>query len=301
MEHPFSIGEIYANRKGPYEVVALNETDNEMRIRYTDTGDEQPAKISAQARIWNNMLLDEQTAERNRAETEARYQQGYGAAFKGLIASDFKTSIEGTSWRSRRHLGGLVALCASASTPYTFVSWSVYPWPVVFLTHRENYNMAAFALGSRKAKFTLEVDENFLYYGFYIERSDQPMDANWDWPRFLSALLNRPELSRIIEEVEKDPMVRFIGRKSTGSDRFHFANGLREGAVSLWDEQETNRIAVEHRIELLTQIPNSHWGEVYIIAQLPKEEAIALGVKVSEPIANLFHTLLPFYRAALEG
>lgn len=301
MEHPFSIGKIYANRKGPYEVVALDEANNEMRIRYADTGDEQPVKISGQARIWNNMLLDDQAAERDRAEREARYQQGYGDAFTGLTASDFKTSIEGTSWRSRRHLGGLVARCASAKTPYTFVSWSVYPWPVVFLTHRENYNMAAFAQGSRKAKFTLEVDEVFLYYGFYIERSDQPMDASWDWLRFRSALLSSPDISIIIEEVEQDPMMRFIGRKSAGSDHFHLSNGLQAGAASLWDEQEAHRIAVEQRIELLTQIPSGYWGEAYIVAQLPKEEAIALGIRVAEPITDLFRTLLPLYRAASYG
>lgn len=234
MTHLFQVGKVYANRKGSYEVVNLDQKTGDMLIRYTDTGDEQVVNIELQARIWNNMRLEEQEAARQAAHEEAQYQRGYGEAFIGLQESDFKTSTEGTTWRSRAGLAGAVASKASEGIPYTLVSWSIYRWPVAFLTHREDYAMAAFEMGSRKAKYTLEIDEDHLYYGFYIEKGDVLLDHEWDWPRLLHRLMGNGSLRSVIATAEKEHGTRFIGRMSRGKERFHFANGLDLGAQSLW-------------------------------------------------------------------
>lgn len=301
MNHPFTIGETFANRNGTYEVVMLDEPNGNMRIRYTDSGDEQEVQIQIQARIWNNMIIDDQMAKRSMAERETRQQRGYGESFTGLKPADFKMSTDGTTWRSRSALGGLVARLASIDTPYTYISWSIYRWPVIFLTHYEDYRMAAFDEGSRKAKFTVEVDTDFLYFGFYIERADTQMDNSWDWSRLITALSNRPELVSLIEEVELRHSGHFIGRKSNGSTHFHFANGLQEGAISLWDEDNLGQYSAKARIELLTEIQEDFWGELYILSKMHKNDAIDLGTRVAYPIAELFRTLTPLYRAASSG
>jgi hypothetical protein len=102
MNHPFKVGEIYKNRIGAYEVVRIDEKSVTMLIRYLDSGEEFESKIDVQARILQNIHWDEQMAREEKEAAEARYQQGYGDEFTGLIPSDFKTNVEGTTWRSRR-------------------------------------------------------------------------------------------------------------------------------------------------------------------------------------------------------
>jgi hypothetical protein len=299
VDHPFAIGEVFANRRGPYEVVRIDDQSGKMLVRYLDSGEDQEVSIGIQARIWNNMQLDEQAEVRRLEEEEAQYQRGYGVAFTGLKVSEFKTSTEGTTWRSRAGLAGQVALVASEATPCTFVSWSIYRWPVAFLTHREDYAMAAFETGSRKAKFTLEVDDNYLHYGLYVEKGDEPMDHAWDWPRLIRALKSDETLQSTLVAAESEQGARFIGRMSKGDERFHFANGLEMGAESLWGEIQGTSLSVEERVAQLERVPDDHWGEIYIIARMPKQDAIDLGVDVAKPIARLFKALLPLYEAAV--
>jgi hypothetical protein len=297
--HPFVIGEMYANRKGKYEVASIDDQAGKMLVRYLESGEDQAVSIEIQARIWTNMQLDAQAEARRVGEEEARYQRGYGAAFTGLEMGDFKVSTEGTTWRSRAGLAGQVALEASESTPYTFVSWSIYRWPVAFLTHREDYAMAAFEMGSRKAKFTLEVDDDHLYYGFYVEKGDTPMDHVWDWPRLIRALKTGEALQRTVIAAESEHGARLVGRMSKGDKHFHFANGLQMGAQSLWDEGQQSGLSVKERVAQLESIPDDYWGEIYVIAQMPKQDAIDLGLDIVKPIAGLFKALLPVYKAAV--
>lgn len=299
MNHPFEVGSIYRNRLGQYEVVLLTEGD-EMRIRYLDTGEEMEVSIQTQARIWQNMSWEEKTKAQEREAAEARYQQGYGVDFSGLMASDFKSGTEGTTWRSRRSLAGSVAQYLSADTRYTFVSWAIYRWPVAFLTHREDYQMAAYEMGSRKAKFMVELDENNVYYGLYLERSDSGMDTTWDWTRLLPALQKNLALQEMIVEAEVENGIQFLGRTYQGQDTFHFADGPAKGALNMWDEENSSALSVVERIEQLTQIPEGKWGEIYFVATIPKNEALQEGVRIAHKIASDMRVLLPLYTAAVQ-
>jgi hypothetical protein len=298
VDHPFVIGKVYANRQGAYKVVKIDDQTGKMLVRYLDSG-EKTVDIKIQARIWHNLQADEQAAAQRAGELDAKSQRGYGTDFTGLTSSDFKTSTEGTNWRSRAGLAGQVARFASKGTPYTFVSWSIYRWPVAFLTHREDYSMAAFEMGSRKAKFTLEVDDDYLYYGLYVEKGDEPMDHLWDWPRLTQALKVDKALQSVLVAAESAHGAGFIGRMSKGDEHFHFANGLEMGAESLWDESQPARLGVDERVAQLESIPDDHWGEIYIIARMPKQDAIALGVDVARKVAGLIEALLPLYEAAV--
>lgn len=299
MNHPFQVSKVYQNRLGHYEVVSFNGQD-EMIIRYLDSGEERVVSIEAQARIWQNMSWEEQARAQEQEAIEARFQQGYGEDFTGLVDSDFKNNTEGTTWRSRRGLAGSVAQYLSADTPYTFVSWAIYRWPVAFLTHRADYEMAAYEMGSRKAKFTVELDENNLYYGLYLERSDEQMDKTWDWTRLLPPLQESQVLQEVIMKAELESGLRFIGRAYQGEDTFHFADGPGKGARALWPEETPTNLSVAERLGRLAQIPQGHWVEIYIMGTMAKDDAVAEGVQIAQQIAADMRILLPLYTAATQ-
>jgi hypothetical protein len=298
VDHPFEVGGNCENRKGRYEVVSLDEARNRMMIRYLDSGETLKSPIDVQARIWENIGWEVPPPPLIGADT--RIQKGYGEGFRGLSSSDFKTSTENTSWRSHKGLAGRVAKLLSKDGPYTFVSWAVYGWPLAFLSHHEHYQMAAFEQGSRKAKFTIELDTHNVYYGLYVERFDGPMDADWDWPRLLGALHSNGDIRAVIARAETEHGAQFVGRMYKGSGHFHFSNGRDMGARTLWDEASTAEQDILKRLELLEAIPEDYWGEVYIVGTMPKPAAISAGVDIAEQIARLMHSLLPLYEAATE-
>lgn len=298
MDHPFKIGEVYSNRRGNYEVVQLNNKQGTMVVRYVDSGEEVEHNIETQNRIWQNMAWEEQEAARQDAAANARYQHGYGEDFAGLTTADFKTNTEGTTWRSRRGLAGQVARLLSADTEYTFVSWSIYRWPVAFLTHREDYYMAAFAMGTRKAKFTIELDEQNVYYGFYIEKGFEPLDDKWDWLRLTSAWKNKTLLQDAITGLEGNHQARFLARATQNMKTAHFASDFPAGMYSLWNEQNPTILSVADRWQKLLQVPSNEWVDLYLLASIPKAEAISAGVHVAHTIARVLRDILPVYAAA---
>jgi hypothetical protein len=304
MEQAFQIGSVYRNHIGAYEVLRFGPKQEKMLVRYLASGEEAELKVAVQALIWRNMRWDEQEKVRQQSAEEARYQHGYGEDFTGLRKSDFKNNIEGTTWRSRRSLAGQVSrLLSEASTEpaYTFVSWAIYPWPVAFLTHREDYDMAAYEMGVRKAKFMIELDGQNAYYGFYVERSNEPMDNTWDWKRLWKALEERPALLQAIARIEADHRVRFLGRGYQGAETFHFSDALEKGAYALWDELEPWRMTVAERIHCLACRPNNEWVEIYLVGAMPKAEATDAGVRVAHTMAETMKGMLPIYTAAVRG
>lgn len=301
MDHPFKVGEIYIDRIGAYEVVRIDENQGTMIIRYVGTGEESESKIETKDRILQNMQWDDQMARQEKEAAEARYHQGYGEEFAGLLDTDFKSNVEGTTWRSRASLGGRVAqlLSAASSNPtYTFLSWAIYRWPVVFLSHREHYQMASSEMGARKAKFTVELDEQYVYYGFYIERFNEAMDHTWDWPRFWQALHDRPELQDLIATIEIDYDTRFVGRAITDADPFHIANPPDKGFRFLWDEVHPAQHTVAERLQRLQQVPQGEWVDLYFVATTTRDEAVGAKVHLAHTIANTMKAMLPLYTAA---
>lgn len=299
MDHPFEVGSVYENRDGVYEVVRIDDGRGTMVIRYVDTGEEVESTIRIQARIWRNMDWEKEEEKRLRAAEEARHQQGYGRDFTGLYDSDFKSNTEGTTWRSRAGLAGQVSRLLSAGTKYTFVSWAIYGWPVAFLTHREDYAIAAFETGVSKAKFTVELDEKNAYYGLYVERNAGPMDRTWDWLRLVPALRDKEELQQAIADAEADHGVRFLGRAYRGEDTFHFAGGLASGTRSLWDEDDPSALSVADRLRRLEDVPADEWVEIYLLGTTPKHAAVAAGVDIAHRMARVMSALLPVYTAAI--
>lgn len=101
IDHAFRVGERYENRKGVFEVLALDGTN--MTIRW-DTGEQAISPIELQAKILRNI-------ERERAEAVPksgyRPPRSYGELFTGLHPEDFSEDVTGhalegpqAAWRS---------------------------------------------------------------------------------------------------------------------------------------------------------------------------------------------------------
>lgn len=297
--HPFQVGSFYINRNGRYEVLSIDDETGFMSIRYDDSGRETNLSIEIQMRILEAMGWESELPVVARQSKKFDYFKGFGESFEGLKANDFQRSTKGTHWRSRQGLAGKAALLLSADNPYSFISWSIFRWPVAFVTHREDYDMTKFDKGTKKAKFTIELDEESVYFGFYIEQNTGPMDHTWDWPRLINALENNRKLQSLIARVENQFNANFLARYSAGGKRFHFSNGEEMGAVSLWDIEQPMTISVEKRLALIRSIPNHHWGEIYILAPLLKVDALNARESVAEKITEMMRALIPIYRAAV--
>jgi hypothetical protein len=244
------------------------------------------------------MGMDEQNQVRQQAEEDARHQRGYGEAFTGLQSADFKRSTEGITWRSRASLAGRVAQLLSEDNNYTFLSWAIYRWPVAFLTHLADYNMAAYDKGTRKAKFTIELDDDNAYFGLYIERGNENVDHEWDWTRLIPALTQSNVLQDCIATSEIEHNIKMIGRASQGQETSHYSNGLEKGSVSLWPESNPENLTVAEQLSSLVACPNNQWIELYFLATVPKAQAIQAGTGMAVIMANTMRALLPVYAAA---
>ena len=158
--------------------------------------------------------------------------------------------------------------------------------------------MAAFAMGTRKAKFTIELDEQNVYYGFYIEKGFEPLDDKWDWLRLTSAWKNKTLLQDAITGLEGNHQARFLARATQNMKTAHFASDFPAGMYSLWNEQNPTILSVADRWQKLLQVPSNEWVDLYLLASIPKAEAISAGVHVAHTIARVLRDILPVYAAA---
>jgi hypothetical protein len=158
--------------------------------------------------------------------------------------------------------------------------------------------MAAFEMGAKKAKFTIELDDLNAYYGLYVEKNGGEMDDTWDWTRFSSRLLQDKSLQEIITDAENQYGVRFLGRALDNVETSHFADGLQNGAQSLWNEQNPSRFSVIERLKRTNGIPLNYWGEIYLIATISKRQAVDAGIEMAHQMAKVMKLLLPLYTAA---
>lgn len=316
MNHPFRVGEVYANRLGAYEVLSIDEPL--MTVRYTD-GKVTTGKIATLARIWENLQferdevkprVDEATprpAARSgddlttRASLRPRNKGRQGALFEGLVEHDFQDGVTGTSWRARDNLAGLLAQRLSDVLGAPYQSWAVYRRAHVYIAHA-GAHMANRKEGIRRAKFFFALNPSGARYGFYIERNSGPMDEDWDWLRFISGLRREPSELRQISTVMREHGVTAQPYLSEGDEKGPPLGELVAGPGGLtWGPAEGEAVATSWPdfTELLSQLDPTLWCDLYFQAEMSKGEAIELGVDIADRVVNTFVGLLPLYTLSL--
>lgn len=300
-QHPFRVGEQYRNEDGVYTVTQLTESD--MELKYED-GRTISSPIRLQRRIWER-IQDERAYAREQAApkrakrrgTSARSRKNYGSKFERLQETDFSLDLTGTSWRRREELGGLLAITTSEKTGETFESSPVARRPQVHIVYPDHYS------GETKlqvAKFLFDLSEEGAFYGFYIEKSDGPMDDTWDWPRFLRtfaadtalqaktlvAMENLNLYWMIVTEQGDEVLTRTI---SVDKGKLHLQTAANESESLDWSGF----------VGLLNDVPETVWCNLYLGARLNPSAAMELGVEIATEAARVYNALLPLYEASV--
>jgi hypothetical protein len=295
MSHPFKVGGAYRNRHGAYEVVELDGP--RMVIQYTD-GRQLETTVELQARIWNNIRAEARVrrsrGRRTRPAPKPRSRGSRrGLAFHGLQDHDFKRGIAGTHWRARTHLGGLLAQRMTNKSGHLFQSYAIYRRAEVHIARPDYYNSK---LKQQRAKFVLQLDPGGATYGFYIEKNEGPMDDTWDWPRFMNALSRRAKLRGQVEEAARRLGLRWA--IYVPPDDGLIAQVRASPTAWIWEPREA-----DHSEEIdwaafrkrLRGIEAEKWCDLYLCAWMAKEDAIAAGIEIADPVTEVYRALLPLY------
>lgn len=287
MNHPFTVNATYANNLGEYTVLEINPPD--MRIRYTD-GREQTVSIVIQARIWRRLQETPPfpPAPRNRSRTASGRR---AASFEGLLASDFKDNVTGTHWRSREGLGGLVTSRLSALTGKEYASLAVYRQSECYI-YAPRLPIGTKAEGVKVPKLLIELSPRDLRYGLYIEKSDAAMDDSWYWPHFLELLEEerwQQSLERAMDQHAFSWRVEMVRQDVNGN--YAPAGELTVSAFT----PEACCPSFGAFVDYLRTLPTDQWCNLYFVATLSKEQALAKGISVAEVIAEALAALSPMY------
>ncbi len=303
MKHPFKVGETYRNELGEYEVISIDESN--MLIRYSD-GTEQDAEIAFQQRIWER-IQDEEAMERQaeerrtRSKSRRRSSARLGSSFHGLVDSDFQDSIQGTSWRARTGLGGLLARRLSTLTGKEFESRVVARQSRVFVVMPNAFNPDK---SLHEAKFHFSLNDEGANYNFYVEKNNGEMDDSWDWLRVLDALTNDVAIQDAVKKAMETYELQWhiYLTKAEGSCTRAATVTATSGGLTLrieadGQEHELDWIGI---IAYLENLDVNDWCDLYLTHFMPKEEAIDLGVGIANEVVKAWNALMPLYLAAVD-
>lgn len=290
----FEVGHKYENMKGVYEVISIN--GDSMIIRWKN-GEQISTSTDLQSRIIQRMQREKQERDNERMQNQPKEPKRknrkstskYRTQFKGFEESDFKKNVTETNWRSRSCLGGAVTERLS-SDKFNLNSWAVYRMPAIHwadVKHRGRDDI------SLQAKFFAQVDENYLYYGFYIERSDNPTHVKNDWNTFISWLQdakNEYWLNEIVSEHN-------LGIYDLEEKSF---SGIIKSSNEKWEihNDEMHNEEILSLSNLLDELPKKRWVDLHIAKKVNKDEVLTKGETIADDISALFEILMPLYEAS---
>jgi hypothetical protein len=300
MKRPFRVGEKYRNRHGEYEVVRLEEP--KMMIRYAD-GQVLETDVELQARIWQNIQMEEsittlqkETAPSPRSPRSA----GGGGQFHGLQEHDFQRGTAGTSWRARENLGGLLAQVMSDTTKSLFQSYAIYRQAEVHIV-QPAYYVVEERRRWREAKFVFRLDTQGANFGFYIEKNWDTMDGTWDWLNFLKALEDDTFLQQKIQAAMLQLQLRWEACIHRDDELDAVVEATQGGLRWRENQKEAESITWSAFVERLKAIETEKWCDLYLLAHMPKDRAIALGAGIAKPVTEVYRALLPLYVASTKA
>ena len=303
IESVFECGERYRDRNGEYELLELD--GNRMRIRYVETGEEGTGDRVFKERIWLNICREEREETEKSAPRPAKRKRRQGtshgtrgAAFQGLGAGDFQAGTRGTSWRRRESLGGLLARHLTDRSSGYFESFPIPRQPMVNIARPDFYGEET---KLREAKFFIKLDEEQVSYGLYIERGKEPLDDSWRWPRFLRSLRQNEALRSGVEDAAARCDLHWKWYVWEGGGLV--ARAFREEGGWSWVSSNgggSETLSWEAFLDRLENADANKWCELHLCRDMPREEALGLGVQLVDPVTDAFVALLPLYGAAVD-
>lgn len=280
----FKVGRIYENMKGLYEVLSIN---GETMIIQWENGEKTVTTKKLQARIIQRMQDEREFVSKESKRTGRVKISTIGKRFAGLKEMDFKDNVVDTHWRCRESLGGAV----TTGLPYDkfkFNSHSVYRMPEI-LWMDENHK------GTREekwhlGKFFAQVDQQHLYYGFYIEKPTNLSITPCDWKKFFEWFKISSNQDWLKEQLAKCGLVM----KDKYSQCFKGEIIVQDGKFIQRNEDKTER-EIKSAAEFIEGLPEDKWLDLQISRIVPKDEAVKAGIGIAYDISKLFSQLMPMY------
>jgi len=284
----FKIGQEHENMKGVYKVLAIDR--DAMCICWED-GEEITTTVALQNRIIERMHQELALIRGNRGKkSKQAHFPKYISKFEGLKEDDFSKDVAGATWRHYDSLGGAVAVRLN-SDQFEIASWPRYGlsainWADLNHRHQDDFRLLA--------NFFARLDENCLYFGLDIERSNQAMDAQDDWNPFIAWL----------RDVKNDSWLNKVLSKHDFSiydmDKEGSCTGTIMSAGGKWQWRlfnEGQEQEIESLADFLDDQTDSTRVDLQIAKIIEKDEVVTRGVEIADDIARMFEMLMPLYEA----
>ncbi len=282
----FKIGQEHENMKGVYKVLAIDR--DTMCIRW-ESGEEVTTTVALQSRIIERMHRERALIRTKKGGKRKQPQPSeYASKFEGLKEEDFSEDVAGATWRYYDSLGGAVAVRLN-SDKFDIASWPRYELSAIHwddLNHRRHDDFRL------QAKFFARLDENRLYFGLCIERSNQEKDAKDDWNAFIAWLRDAKNDSWLNKVVYKHDL-SIYDIKEEGA-----FTGTIMSAKGKWRlSNKRKKQEIESLADFLDGLTDSTWVDLQIAKIVEKDEVVPRGVEIADDIARLFEMLMPLYEA----
>lgn len=216
--------------------------------------------------------------------------------FSGLRSEDFN-GLAGSTWRSRKALGGL--LSQQLGPPYK--SWGVRRRLELHLARELHYE---FDHPYPYAKLFV-YSRNELAFGLYIEtpeKTGNDVQEYIHWRNFRDRLQNnRAMREALMTAMENHNLVMtdYYQQESGGALGCQFA--FQNGRLQQWKpgSSDWQDVHVEHLIDRIAQLPEDKWVDLHIFDTIEKEQAIDMADKVVFPVLSVLRALVPVYEMTI--
>lgn len=312
MNHPFGISQYYRNREGEYQVIDMD--DEMMTIRYM-SGKTIRSDISFQQRIWENLEIEQQiedeklASEVPRATSSNQNRSRSEPKFTGFQESDFGL-LEGSTWRSRQTLGGVLVNYLRDQTGVPFQSWGVRRRLEMHIARPDRYD---FDVPLPRAKLFVYTHDD-LDFGFYIETpassaSNESSEKYRQWNRFRSKLEARQTMQSVLMEPMLNHSLRMTDYYNSDPNSPEFGGALgcefrvKDGSLQ-WYRNEVHHwdpVTPEAMFQRISKLPEDRWVDLHIFNTIAREEAIRLGNGVIDRILETLRALVPMYQMTVDN
>lgn len=286
----FEVDKKYTNRKGDFVVVSIS--GNNMKIRW-DNGETVDTTIKFQSRVIANMAIDnkiKKTKSVKKKNTSSTIKADVN--FMGLTETDFSKSVTGTTWRSRKCLGGLVTGNLKPEN-FNFQSHAINRKARVFWqddNHRDSEKIIY------QAKFFAQLDEDNLKCGYYVERSHKEFDDKHDWNGFIN-WLKKPDneiwLKKCVSENSFNIDFYLDSDNICQSD---ILSSVADKWVSVNNEEKKEYSSL---LDYLNLISKETWINFHVVKMMSKNDVIAKKLEIADDISSVFNILMPLYKASV--
>ena len=156
-----------------------------------------------------------------------------------------------------------------------------------------------------EAKFFFLINAEGVRHGFYIEKNWDEMDYTWDWHRFTASLKQHTSVWHQLTQTMGLHKLRWEAYRSKLKARSQGERSIvdvRADQLSLRDSQNGPIQIVDWSdfARLLDGIEQTQWCDLYLVQQIEKHEAIQLGVRIADRVAEVWNLLVPLYLVTVQ-